>query len=167
MFARRWAVICILFMSEILQTGDALLGFSSLSCRSPCVAGDEEIMKDKEHGTSHVSVQDNLRWDCDRKIADRICNFNSKSKTAPGPQNVSLLHACMYASNAMRCDVICFDESVHSHTHTLSLLLYLISFVMSSHTRLCCDQQDTMQSMQATGNSPPFCASFSTAPHIQ
>jgi peptide methionine sulfoxide reductase MsrB len=30
----------------------------------------------KAHGTSNVPVQQNLRWDCDRETADRICNFN-------------------------------------------------------------------------------------------
>ena len=33
-------------------------------------------MSKKEHGTSHVPVQTNLRWNCDRSTADRICNFN-------------------------------------------------------------------------------------------
>jgi len=42
----------------------------------PCVMGDESIMSKKEHGTSHVPVQTNLRWKCDRSTADRICNFN-------------------------------------------------------------------------------------------
>lgn len=30
----------------------------------------------KAHGTSAVPVQDNLRWNCDQKVADNICNFN-------------------------------------------------------------------------------------------
>lgn len=38
--------------------------------------GDESIMSPKAHGTSEVPVQSNLRWDCDRKKADEICNFN-------------------------------------------------------------------------------------------
>mmetsp|Transcript_29 Transcript_29/g.63 ORF Transcript_29/g.63 Transcript_29/m.63 type:complete len:180 (+) Transcript_29:122-661(+) len=42
----------------------------------PCVMGDESIMSKKAHGTSHVPVQENLRWGCDRSTADRICNFN-------------------------------------------------------------------------------------------
>jgi len=40
------------------------------------VMGDESIMSKKEHGTSHTPVQENLRYNCDNKIADRICNFN-------------------------------------------------------------------------------------------
>lgn len=43
---------------------------------APCVMGDESIMSPKAHGTSTVPVQSNLRWGCDEKIADRICNFN-------------------------------------------------------------------------------------------
>lgn len=42
----------------------------------PVVMGDESIMSKKAHGTSAVPVQDNLRWDCDKKTASNICNFN-------------------------------------------------------------------------------------------
>lgn len=42
----------------------------------PCVMGDENIMSPKKHGTSNTPVQSNLRWECDGKVADRICNFN-------------------------------------------------------------------------------------------
>lgn len=38
--------------------------------------GDESIMSQKEHGTSHTPVQQDLRWSCDVSTADRICNFN-------------------------------------------------------------------------------------------
>lgn len=42
----------------------------------PCVIGDESIMSEKSHGTSDTPVQQELRWNCDRKVADNICNFN-------------------------------------------------------------------------------------------
>jgi len=42
----------------------------------PAVMGEESIMAPKAHGTSAVPVQSNLRWGCDEKTADRICNFN-------------------------------------------------------------------------------------------
>ena len=45
-------------------------------CGPPCVPGDETIMSQKEHGTSHTPVQKDLRWGCDFDEADRICNFN-------------------------------------------------------------------------------------------
>lgn len=45
-------------------------------CSAPCVPGDESIMSRKEHGTSHVPVQEKLRWGCNRETADRICNYN-------------------------------------------------------------------------------------------
>mmetsp|Transcript_23414 Transcript_23414/g.50758 ORF Transcript_23414/g.50758 Transcript_23414/m.50758 type:complete len:198 (-) Transcript_23414:108-701(-) len=45
-------------------------------CTAPCVPGDEDIMSKKEHGTSAVPVQDNLRWGCSKTLADRICNYN-------------------------------------------------------------------------------------------
>ena len=43
---------------------------------APCVMGGEDIMSNKGHGTSATPVQPNLKWDCDEKVADRICNFN-------------------------------------------------------------------------------------------
>eukprot|EP00566_Odontella_aurita_P027644 CAMPEP_0113531920 /NCGR_PEP_ID=MMETSP0015_2-20120614/3763_1 /TAXON_ID=2838 /ORGANISM="Odontella" /LENGTH=166 /DNA_ID=CAMNT_0000430807 /DNA_START=115 /DNA_END=615 /DNA_ORIENTATION=+ /assembly_acc=CAM_ASM_000160 len=43
---------------------------------APCVMGDESIMAPKKHGTSNVPVQANLRWECEGKTADKICNFN-------------------------------------------------------------------------------------------
>lgn len=42
----------------------------------PVVMGDESIMSKKAHGTSATPVQQNLRWGCDTKLADKICNFN-------------------------------------------------------------------------------------------
>ena len=52
------------------------LGLGGRKYDEPCVMGDEEIMKPKIHGTSDTPVQENLRWDCDQKVADNICNFN-------------------------------------------------------------------------------------------
>mmetsp|Transcript_25955 Transcript_25955/g.47064 ORF Transcript_25955/g.47064 Transcript_25955/m.47064 type:complete len:179 (+) Transcript_25955:362-898(+) len=43
---------------------------------APVVMGKESIMSKKAHGTSHVPVQSNLRWNVDQEVADRICNFN-------------------------------------------------------------------------------------------
>lgn len=37
---------------------------------------DEDLMAPKAHGTTQTPVQQNLRWDVDRKNADRICSFN-------------------------------------------------------------------------------------------
>ena len=38
--------------------------------------GDESIMKKKKHGTSDKSVMKSLRYGCDPKLADQICNYN-------------------------------------------------------------------------------------------
>ena len=60
---------------------DAFWGFGSNNnnhCESPCVPGDESIMSKKEHGTSHAPVLQNLRWGCDWRTADRICNYNRR-----------------------------------------------------------------------------------------
>mmetsp|Transcript_5803 Transcript_5803/g.10425 ORF Transcript_5803/g.10425 Transcript_5803/m.10425 type:complete len:225 (-) Transcript_5803:39-713(-) len=40
------------------------------------IPGAEEIMSQKAHGTSEKPVQSDLRWGCDVKVADKICNFN-------------------------------------------------------------------------------------------
>jgi len=40
------------------------------------VEGENELMSQKEHGTTKWPVQWNLRWDVSRDTADRICSFN-------------------------------------------------------------------------------------------
>jgi len=42
----------------------------------PVVMGTEEMMSQKEFGTSAVPIQKDLRWGCDGETADRICNYN-------------------------------------------------------------------------------------------
>ena len=37
---------------------------------------DEKVMSPKAHGTTDKPVQTELRWNCDPKLADRICCFN-------------------------------------------------------------------------------------------
>ena len=38
----------------------------------------EALMAPKAHGTTERMVQPNLRWGCDRELADRICSFNRR-----------------------------------------------------------------------------------------
>jgi len=38
--------------------------------------GGEEIMVQKEHGTSAKPVQGDLLYNADNKLADKICNYN-------------------------------------------------------------------------------------------
>ena len=40
------------------------------------IVGADSLMNKKAHGTGGAPVQFNLRWNCDPKLADRICNFN-------------------------------------------------------------------------------------------
>lgn len=49
---------------------------SSQKYPPPAVMGEESIMSKKAHGTSATPVQENLRWECDNSLADRICNYN-------------------------------------------------------------------------------------------
>jgi len=55
---------------------EGLLGGGAKGFAPPVVMGTEEMMSQKEHGTSSVPVQKDLRWNCDVETADRICNFN-------------------------------------------------------------------------------------------
>jgi len=50
----------------------------------PVRMGDEYLMTPRKHGTSSVPVQEHLRWDCNRKLADRICNFNRRGAEDSG-----------------------------------------------------------------------------------
>lgn len=56
----------------------ALKGAFGSICDPPCVVGEDSIMDQKEHGTSHCPVQETLRWNVDWSTADRICNFNRR-----------------------------------------------------------------------------------------
>lgn len=53
----------------------ALLQRRAQGGKYPVVA-DESVMSQKAHGTSPKPVQENLRWNCDRGTADKICCFN-------------------------------------------------------------------------------------------
>lgn len=44
--------------------------------KGPLVYGDDSIMKPKEHGTTSLPVQTDLRYGVSRKLADKICSFN-------------------------------------------------------------------------------------------
>jgi hypothetical protein len=60
----------------LLANNVAGAGWLNNDCSPPCISGDESIMSQKEHGTSHTAVQSNLRWGCDGKLADRIWYVN-------------------------------------------------------------------------------------------
>eukprot|EP01084_Bolivina_argentea_P203942 348237_1 len=40
------------------------------------IVGDDSIMSKKEHGTTDKPVQQKLKWQCDRKTANKICCHN-------------------------------------------------------------------------------------------
>jgi len=50
-------------------------GPAAASGKYPIIA-DEDVMKQKAHGTSEKPVMKNLKWGADYETADRICNFN-------------------------------------------------------------------------------------------
>jgi hypothetical protein len=74
-----WCAVFVMLVSSTVGWGwggNSAEGNSNLQCQSPCVPGSEDIMSQKEHGTSHTPVQETLRWNCDWATADRICNYN-------------------------------------------------------------------------------------------
>ena len=60
---------------EDLLPKSALAIDSNGSNKLPLIA-DNSIMNKKSYGTGGAPVQKDLRWGCDIKTADRICNFN-------------------------------------------------------------------------------------------
>ena len=61
-------------MANFLE--DFLGGPMAKGFDAPVVMGTEEMMSQKEYGTSAVPIQKDLRWSCDVKTADNICNYN-------------------------------------------------------------------------------------------
>uniref|UniRef100_A0A7S0IZI5 Peptide-methionine (R)-S-oxide reductase n=1 Tax=Calcidiscus leptoporus TaxID=127549 RepID=A0A7S0IZI5_9EUKA len=55
---------------------EELLGGMRKGFDAPVVMGTEEMMSKKAYGTSAVPIQTDLRWGCDVKTADNICNYN-------------------------------------------------------------------------------------------
>lgn len=69
------ALFEVILFANLFCKSDGFFGKNN-PCDPPCVRGDESIMSQKEHGTSHTPVQQHLRWNCDVSVADRICNYN-------------------------------------------------------------------------------------------
>ena len=62
--------------SPIANLLDVLGGAMKKGFDPPVIMGTEEMMSEKEFGTSAVPIQQDLRWGCDVETADRICNYN-------------------------------------------------------------------------------------------
>ena len=61
--------------SDVSGTKASLFAGASGSGKYPIYC-EEDVMSQKAHGTCEKPVQENLRWNCDRNTADRICCFN-------------------------------------------------------------------------------------------
>lgn len=64
-----------LFAGLAYFSSPTALAATGNSCPYPIHASDD-LMEQKDHGTSSLPVQDKLRWNVDRTLADRISNFN-------------------------------------------------------------------------------------------
>ena len=67
-----WAVYNVALQLRIFN-GDSVV-----------VLGTEQMMSQKEFGTSAVPVQKKLRWTCDEVVAEKICNYNRHSAEFAG-----------------------------------------------------------------------------------
>ena len=77
---------------------------SSSSKKYPIIGSNKTIMNRKAHGTSETPVQQTLRWNVDRKTADRICNFNRHFAEHSGylTKCPEFLAACQQAEKTKR-----------------------------------------------------------------
>jgi hypothetical protein len=72
----RRAFVETLTTASIVFAAQPVLAADDLKIGGSVKFAGEEIMSPKEHGTSSVPVQENLRYGVSRKQADKICNFN-------------------------------------------------------------------------------------------
>merc|ERR1711971_471108 len=69
---------------------------------------EDDLMNQREHGTCVGPVQQNLRWNCDREVADRISCFNRHYAEFAGYwETTSFL-----AEHSNDCEKIHFYDSV-------------------------------------------------------
>ena len=79
-------------------------------------------MAPKSHGTSAAPVQRKLRFGCNTKTADRICNFNRHYAEPPGVRQHDLdavLRACTLYSYVLHvltqyC-ILCRQDTLRKH----------------------------------------------------
>ena len=63
------------FFQSAAVSAVSLLGLPQIS-QAKIQFADEDIMRQRGHGTSEIPVQEDLMYGVDRKLADRICNYN-------------------------------------------------------------------------------------------
>ena len=64
-------------VGAILTCGPSIANSKDIVIGGTMIFGDYDIMSPKARGTSEVSVQEDLRFGASRKLADKICNYNS------------------------------------------------------------------------------------------
>ena len=70
------------------------------------VYGGEEIMVQKEHGTSAKPVQENLLYGANNKLADKICNYN-RCVGKRGARGATAAAFCFARCCKSRCNDTC------------------------------------------------------------
>merc|ERR1712032_1482849 len=89
---------------------EELLGGMRKGFDAPVVMGTEEMMSKKAYGTSAVPIQTDLRWGCDVKTADNICNYDR--------------HYAEYSGYWERATIFLAEESKSSGKRNLRILPY-------------------------------------------
>jgi hypothetical protein len=130
-------IVSFLFLALSLGPSDAFFGLfgdsrntesmsntksNSLNdSESPLVPGDESIMSQKEHGSSHTPVQSNLRWSCDEATADRICNYNRHYAEQGGYWETTSFLAETAKAQASESPVTFYDSNAGEKLYTAPL----------------------------------------------
>jgi hypothetical protein len=114
--------------------GDSISGSGSSTTKSesPLVPGDESIMSQKEHGTSHTPVQSNLRWGCDEKTADRICNYNRHWAEQGGYWESTSFLTDTADAQATETPIIFYDSNTGEKLYTAPLDRSWADFIAES-----------------------------------
>jgi hypothetical protein len=89
------------------------------------VYGRKDIMSKKKHGTSDTPVQLDLRWNCNRNEADKICNFNRHGAEWRGTKRPGFVV----------CDLVlpCTFESLLG---CVKLLISMYSYILSTFIQI-------------------------------
>jgi len=75
-FLANFAASSLLPLLTVANPSSASAWGYATNDKGPLVYGADDIMSQKEHGTSAAPVQENLRYGVSGKLADKICSFN-------------------------------------------------------------------------------------------
>ena len=113
----------------------------------PIVCG-EDVMSPKKHGTTDTAVQENLRWGCEWKTADKICSFNRHYVRASAP---SQLQSCSRTTFSGTC----FKERFFSRKCLETRLVLFLSLPDAPQFPPCHPPPKKQHRPSSPGTGPP------------